>query len=202
MHKIYAQTFGIWSVLEPIKRAAQRVRCRCQCGTERYVLVSNMLSGQSKSCGCRREGRAKHGMHHSVEYGTWTRMLSRCRSVKGKNFKDYAGRGIRVCERWHVFENFLADMGPRPSDSHSIERKNNDGDYEPANCVWATRTQQMRNRRNTKLVEYQGELVPTRAIDELLGLRPGTTAERIRRGWSQDTAVKNQRPLRRQLERA
>jgi len=93
-------------------------------------------------------GTRTHGQTDTPEYRTWTGMKERCCNSRKRSFKDYGGRGIRVCDRWlNSFESFLTDMGPKPSSAHSIDRINNDGNYEPGNCRWATASQQARNKR-------------------------------------------------------
>jgi hypothetical protein len=126
-------------------------------------------------------------------------MKARCHRPKDSAFEKYGGRGIRVCDRWRAsFENFIADMGRRPSDDHSIERQDNDGDYEPDNCVWATKSEQMRNRRgwgSVSRVEINGVLKTTAAWARELGTSQTTIDERIKRGWSPERAVTQ--PVRR-----
>lgn len=134
--------------------------CRCDCGQQTVVASSNLAAGNSQSCGyCNRsERQVKHGharkRNNSPEYRTWTSIIGRCESPKRRDFKYYGGRGITICDRWRRgeggktgFECFLADMGRKPSPELSIEREDNDRGYEPDNCVWATRSEQMKNRR-------------------------------------------------------
>jgi hypothetical protein len=127
---------------------------RCDCGTEEERRLSHLTSGASTSCGCGvREKNTKHGQaaHRSPEYTTWVSMVQRCANSKNPRWKDYGGRGITVCAAWREsFETFLRDMGPRPTAGHSIDRVDNDGHYEPANCRWATRAEQYSNRRPKK----------------------------------------------------
>ena len=130
--------------------------CRCSCGRMTTVVGPDLRSGHTKSCGClsvalvierstRHGGARRHA--HTSEHRSWAHMKERCRNAECNDYANYGGRGIRVCERWESFENFLADMGPRPSAKHSIDRINNDGNYEPGNCRWATRCQQNSNQR-------------------------------------------------------
>ena len=119
----------------------------CSCGTQVLATAGDFKSGHSKSCGCLQR---THGMSHSRTYRSWEAMIQRATNPK-PNYKYWNGRGITVCERWKKFENFLADMGERPA-GKSIDRVNNDGNYEPGNCRWATQREQRLNSRR-KLVK-------------------------------------------------
>jgi hypothetical protein len=119
----------------------------------------------------------------------WYSMLDRCFRPANCSFKHYGGRGITVCERWRDFENFKADMGERPSPSHSLERKHNDHDYCPANCVWATRAVQQRNRRSAHLITANGETLCIAAWAERLNANRAAIKNRLARGWDPVRAV-------------
>ena len=135
--------------------------CICQCGKECAAREDDLVGGRRKSCGCfPRTGRKTHSkpipqeLRPLPEVSVWKDMRARCHRASHADFKYYGGRGISVCDRWREsFEAFYADMGSRPSNKHSIDRINNDGNYEPGNCRWATRSEQERNKRAKRLAE-------------------------------------------------
>lgn len=125
--------------------------CRCDCGTETVVWASSLKRGKSTSCGCAQlDAVTKHGYCRIPEFKVWESMVSRCRNPSIKNYANYGGRGIDICDRWLSFKNFIEDVGRRPSPTMSIERLENSGDYSPENCKWATPTDQARNKRKYK----------------------------------------------------
>jgi len=168
--------------------------CRCECGNTRNVIGTLLRTGKTKSCGCWKaerigNDRRRHGLTDSPEHLAWMRMRARCSNAKLVGYKNYGGRGISVCERWMLFENFLSDMGLRPSPKHSIDRINNDGNYEPSNCRWAERSVQIRNRRMTKMLTFQGQTMCVTDWENKLGFPVGTIRKRISLGWSQHDAM-------------
>lgn len=163
-------------------------RFQCDCGKETIALVSNVRRGKTRSCGCGR-GKFTHGMSSAPEYAVWEGIIRRCDNPTSGNYQRYGGRGITVCDRWRSFENFFADMGIRPSDLHSIDRIDNDGNYEPGNCRWITRKEQQRNRRVNRVVDYDGRRMTLVEAAELAGIKYGTVAARLCRGWSPERAL-------------
>ena len=122
--------------------------CRCDCGEATTVRGTRLTAGKVNSCGCMKN-RPRHAMNRSRVYSIWRGMKTRCFNKNHRAFQDYGGRGIQVCERWRTFENFFADMG-NPADGLTLDRINNDGNYEPGNCRWATWAEQANNRRKAR----------------------------------------------------
>ena len=152
--------------------------CKCECGLERVVYGPSLTRGRSKSCGCR-PPQPKHGMCGTPEYHSWEAMKQRCCNPSHPNYQLYGGRGIRVCCRWmNSFENFLSDMGPRLNPLLTLERKNNNGNYTPKNCIWATRQQQSSNTRRTRVLAANGRHQVLARWSEELGI-PKSSLRRL-----------------------
>ena len=199
------QKFNRWTVISfshVFKNAAHWV-CKCECGTIRTVGIHSVKSGSSKSCGCytpeqldtARQNATTHGYAgrkgRTAEYNIWVKLIGRCTQTNHKYWNDYGGRGILVCDRWrHSFPNFLADMGPMPSPKHSIDRyPNNDGNYEPNNCRWATDKEQARNKRSNLVWEFKGEKKCLSEWAEVLGIGWSTLRHRVVvKNWSIEKA--------------
>ncbi len=163
--------------------------CLCDCGKYKDVPYGNLTQKLTKSCGCLiREGKDVKVTDHPL-YTKWTGMRGRCNNVKDKAYKIYGGRGIKVCERWRIFQNFVNDMGGCPSDEHSIDRIDNDGDYTPENCRWATQQEQMRNTRRTINLTYDGRTQCLQAWADERGLSKQTLSLRLKKGWSVVNAI-------------
>lgn len=169
--------------------------CRCDCGQHRVVARGGLVTGTSRSCGCLQRDRATeekltHGMSDTREYACWRAIITRCENQNLPQYKDYGGKGIAVCERWrHSFENFRADMGPRPTLEHSIDRIDNDGPYSPDNCRWATFTEQMNNTRRNVYLEFQGERLTIIQWARKLHIHYSALYYRIRAGWGVERAL-------------
>lgn len=182
----------------------QRWRVRCDCGALAEVVRSHLLTGSTSSCGCLARERMhalnlKHGRSETAEFDIWQGMIRRCEDTKSDAWANYGARGISVCARWREsFAAFLADVGPRPSPGHSIDRIDNNGNYEPANCRWATWREQQRNRRSNVELEFRGERACLVVWSERTGIALGTLCRRLRRGWSVErTLTEPAKPTRR-----
>lgn len=151
--------------------------CRCDCGNVRNFR-SDVLH-EAKTCGCAAtiHGNCKHPL-----YQLWSAMKHRCEKPQHKFYNLYGGRGIAVCERWQTFENFIADMGPRP-DGTELDRIDNDKGYSPDNCRWTTHKENIRNRGYTKLLTFEGETLPVVVWAERTGLDRYLIYGRMKKGW-------------------
>lgn len=186
-------THGQQTVLHFVGRDSHSMEywlCRCVCGSERAVQKGSLLR-RGGGCGC--QPWRTHGMSKTITYTSWRSMMSRCYYPRDIGFHKYGGDGVVVCSEWHKFEAFLADMGPRPTSRHSIDRfPDSTGSYERGNCRWATRQEQNNNRTYNKHLVYKGE---RRTIAEWFGqpecLCASYTAfrQRISAGWSAAKAI-------------
>lgn len=167
--------------------------CECECGNRKVALGMLLRNGDVQSCGCLHKDAMSetfktHGKSGTPIYAIWRSMMQRCFDKGSQAYHRYGGRGISVCERWQSFENFYADMGERP-DGTSLERLDNDGDYNPENVIWADAKAQANNRRSNVVIEYNGEKKTMQQWADQLGVKIGTLWMRFNRGWSVDRAM-------------
>lgn len=179
--------------------------CRCTCGTEKEICKSSIDNGLTRSCGCLHkevqvatgatsnkthgDGSRRRGV--AREYDAWRSMMKRCYDEKHPAYPSHGGRGITVCQEWREsYENFLANVGRKPTPSHTVDRyPDNNGNYEPGNVRWARPKEQARNRRDNVLVAFNGKTQCASAWDEELSLVQGTVSRRISLGWTVERAL-------------
>lgn len=179
-------------VATDLLRRGQYWICRCDCGGTTSVRSSYLRDGTAMSCGCAKKGiNRKHGMVHTPEYKAWDNARSRCYRVKDRKYPLYGGRGITMCDRWRQsFANFYEDLGRRPSDRHSLDRINSNGNYEPGNCRWATIVEQNNNRSINRRLVVDGRTVTVAEAARLTGIPHATILGRLDGGKSDAEAIK------------
>jgi hypothetical protein len=194
-HLNIGEQYGLWTI---VGGNWSRPICKCACGTEKEVGGFDLRSGKSKGCGCARKeliakvGKAnrRHGYADSPTQRSWVEMRRRCYASHRKEYQNYGGRGIEVCERWRdSFDNFLADMGERPS-GYTLERCDNNGNYCPENCCWIPRREQERNKRTNSVHEFNGRRMTVVEASETFGVKAGTIYQRLRRGWTANECIR------------
>lgn len=199
----FGERFGRLVITAPFIRRGNMCYypCRCDCGGEKVARAYNMLRGRTASCGClvrlvNAVNNTKHGMCRTgsvaKEHMIWRSMIARCHRPNDKGYPRYGGRGIYVCDRWRGksgFENFYADMGPKPGPRYSIDRIDNDGPYSPDNCRWVTQQVQMRNTRVNHMLTYKGETKTLVEWVEATGISDGCIRSRLKNGWSVEDAL-------------
>lgn len=192
------QRYSRLTVLAEVqKEGRMQFLCGCDCGQYRVVRPGNLKKPSgTKSCGCLgRENAASrfrtHGLSDRPEYMVWSHMKRRCSDSRLREYPRYGGRGIKVCPRWlESFDNFFADMGPRPEGGYEIDRIDNDGNYEPSNCQWLIKAENTKKTRRTIYVDFHGERVCLSDAARLAGMRPATLFARLRvYGWPLDKAL-------------
>lgn len=161
---------------------------KCDCGNHKVISSPHLTTGSTVSCGCWRAERLgdmtrEHGDSGSTEFKRWLSLIGRCNNPSDKAFGDYGGRGIKVCERWMEYENFLSDMGRCPSKEHTIDRVDNDGGYNKANCRWATKTEQNNNRRSNVVIEHDGRKMTATQWSKEIGVKYTTILYRLNAGY-------------------
>lgn len=169
--------------------------CRCDCGTTTEVIINHLNNGHVKSCGCLnkesvKERMTKHGLYNTPEYRSWISMRSRCNNPNNISFRNYGGRGIKVCKRWNnSFEAFISDMGIKPFRGASIERIDNEVGYIPSNCRWASRVEQNNNSRHNVIIEIDGTTRPLREWLKMYKISYPTYHYRVKNGWEKIDAI-------------
>lgn len=193
-----------------VKNKNSRWLCKCDCGKEKVVTRHSLSSGHTKSCGCLsvealKNRSTKHGHaannNPTSEYTTWNNMKARCYNENDKHYSFYGGRGIKVCERWlgiYGFENFIKDMGFKPTSDHTIDRwpNNTNGNYGPSNCRWATQIEQCNNVRDNKILFYNGRYDTLPMWCRELNLKPATVRLRLSKGYSVKQAIETPKSKR------
>lgn len=189
------QTIGQFTIIKFVGRDKYKSalwECQCSCGTIKIIRVSSLKSGAIKSCGCFKKSHlisisTNHNQGKHPLYSTYAQMIHRCTNPNSKNYHRYGGRGIKVCKEWLGNpEQFFKDMGPKPTPKHSIDRINNDGDYSPDNCRWATNKEQSNNQSTNHLITFNGETKNIQQWSEAFNLNQNTFHSRILHGWSID----------------
>lgn len=178
-------TYGLWTVLS--KAGGAKWSCSCACGVVKEVHKSNLTRGLSKSCGCAARESARlrqttHGRSHSKVWNVWTHLRARCTNEKAKDYPRYGGRGITFDPSWESFEKFFEDVGLPPSERHTLDRRENSGNYEPGNVRWATYTEQNRNRRDNVRFMVGEKSQTLREWAEEFGINRSTLTSRIYQG--------------------
>lgn len=173
--------------------------CRCDCGRLCHRIALVLTTGAVQSCGCSRskhigESNVKHGFACGgklpKEYKIWASIKQRCENRRSRAYPNYGGRGIKICRQWRDdFATFVADMGPRPTPNHTVERRDNDGDYCAENCFWATRKEQGNNKRNNRLLTWNGRTQTLAQWGDETGLRVDLIRDRLKRGWPVEDAL-------------
>lgn len=195
---LIGQSFGRLKVIafDSVTSKKTLWKCKCVCGNQVIVIGARFRQGL-QSCGCLRNDRARerqltHGLSKKIpEYYVWMGMKQRCSNPNHNAFHNYGAKNIKVCDRWlHSFPNFYNDMGPRPSKFYTIERTDNNSDYSPRNCIWATRREQARNTAQNHKISFNGETMILTDWAEKLKINRGTLKTRIcQLGWSTERAL-------------
>lgn len=176
--------------VSPAGHEKRRVVCECECGSTAIVHLQSLRTGNTVSCGCYgRDRKVTHGLSATPTWQSWRSMCKRCLDPNNSDYHNYGGRGITVCQQWmQSFEAFLEDMGYRP-DNCSLDRVDNDGNYEPNNCRWATRSEQQRNRSDNHSLTYNGKTFCIAEWAEVTGLPHWSIRYRIKQGWTVGNAL-------------
>lgn len=190
------QTFNKLTVLNyAYSHHGKYYNCLCHCGTKTIVLGSKLTNQKTKSCGCYSREQiikrsTKHGMRHTREYNIWCHMKARCYRKTNTRYKYYGARGIKICDQWvNSFKQFYLDMGDAP-DKYTIERINNNGNYEPSNCKWATQYDQVQNSRNCVYITYMKQTKTLTNWAKTIGITKNAMMQRHYRKWPIEKMLK------------
>jgi len=198
------QKFFCWTVIKLSFRIGKKSywECRCDCGTIRVVQEYDLKNKEGQTCGClKNKGKPKkikithkinelHGMSSWPEHKVWRNMKGRCYNRNDQAFADYGGRGIEVCESWrNSFTNFITDMGRRPSSDYSIDRIDNDKNYEKGNCKWSTHSQQAGNRRKKRILTFDGKSLTLAQLARIAGIKYNKLLQRLNENWPSKPAA-------------
>jgi hypothetical protein len=178
------------------KRGTSRWWCTCDCDKNVIISANQLRTGRTRSCGCLRSERDLTSKKMKPEYHIWCGIISRCENAHVKTYHLYGGRGIRIDPEWRAdFNAFFRDMGPRPSELHSVDRINANGNYEPENCRWASRLEQANNKRNTRYVMYRDQMLSLCNAIRLAGsvIHYEAAWIRIKSGWTVERAIETPR---------
>ena len=200
MHNLKGKVFNRLTVVDKFGSKNKRLfwNCICVCGNKTKVATYDLLHNKIKSCGClgretrSKNGKAnfKHGKCKTSEYGSWTAMIRRCENINDQAYNHYGGRGITVCDRWrNSFLDFYKDMGSKPFNKAQIDRKDNNGNYEPGNCWWTTSLINNNNRNNTLMIKHNGEMCSVADLAREFNLNYQTLLYRFQNGVHIDEAL-------------
>lgn len=180
-NNLQGKKFGKLTVLNQAPNRGIRIYWNviCECGRRKEVGASPLKEGRTISCGCIRKD---HGLSNTRIHSIWNGMLQRCNNPNNPRYHQYGGRGIKVCEEWHSFKNFLNDMGI-PPEGKSLDRINIDGNYEPSNCRWATQFEQSNNMRKNTRLRFNDQVLTLSEISNVTGINKATLRKRIVRHW-------------------
>lgn len=185
--------FGALVVIELVPERHRQYavwRCACDCGRQVNVRGDALRGGRKLICNQPGHRRVEPGLSLSPEYKSWEKMRERCLDPNHDGYSAYGGRGITICDRWlESFVNFLEDLGRKPTPAHTIDRIDVNGNYEPSNCRWSTRTEQARNRRDNVTVVFRGETILMVDLAERYRIDRGVVYGRLKMGWSLDEAL-------------
>lgn len=190
-HELTGRIFGKLRVLEraPSRNGNTHWTCKCACGERCCVSAQNLLRGVTKSCGCyRKEKLRKHGLSGTRTYVVWKAMHKRCTNPRDPAYENYGARGIQVCRRWKDYALFLRDLGECPP-GLTLERRDNNKDYAPANCYWATRLEQGANNRRNRLLTLHGETTHVAEWARRTGMSSNAIIMRLKLGWTDEETL-------------